>query len=126
VRITLLGGSAREQGSNEVAFGHAAHMAFEKALEAAGPVLLEPIMEFEIRAPQDLLAGVNADLNGRRARVSSVTAEGSEAVVRGAVPLAEIFGYSTVLRSLTQGRATFSVEPRAYEPVPEHVARNVR
>ncbi len=126
VRITLLGGTAREQGSNEVAFGHAAHMAFEKALAAAGPVLLEPIMEFEIRAPQDLLAGVNADLNGRRARVTSVTAEGSEAVVRGAVPLSEIFGYSTALRSLTQGRATFSVEPRAYEPVPEHVARNLR
>jgi elongation factor G len=126
LRVTLLGGSAREQGSNEVAFGHAAHMAFEKALAAAGPVLLEPIMEFEIRAPQDLLAGVNADLNGRRARVTSVTAEGSEAVVRGAVPLAEIFGYSTVLRSLTQGRASFSVEPRAYEAVPEHVARNVR
>jgi len=126
VRVTLLGGSAREQGSSEVAFGHAAHMAFEKALAAAGPVLLEPIMEFEIRAPQDLLAGVNADLNGRRAQVSSVTAEGSEAVVRGAVPLSEIFGYSTALRSLTQGRATFSVEPRAYEPVPEHVARNLR
>jgi elongation factor G len=126
VRATLLGGSAREQGSNEVAFGHAAHLAFEKALAAAGPVLLEPVMEFEIRAPQELLAGVNADLNGRRARVGSVTADGGMAVVRGHVPLAEIFGYSTALRSLTQGRATFSVEPRAYEPVPEHVARGLR
>ena len=123
VRITLLGGSAREQGSNEVAFGHAAHMAFEKALAAAGPVLLEPVMEFEITSPQDLLPGVNADLNGRRARVRSVTAEGGTAVVRGSVPLSEIFGYSTALRSLTQGRASFSVEPRAYEAVPEHVAR---
>jgi len=106
-----------------VAFGHAAHMAFEKALAAAGPVLLEPVMEFEITSPQDLLAGVNADLNGRRARVRSVTAEGGTAVVRGSVPLSEIFGYSTALRSLTQGRASFSVEPRAYEAVPEHVAR---
>ncbi len=126
IRATLLGGSAREQGSNEVAFGHAAHLAFEKALAAAGPVLLEPVMGFEIRAPQELLAGVNADLNGRRARVNSVTAEGGMAVVRGSVPLAEIFGYSTALRSLTQGRATFSLEPRAYEPVPEHVARGLK
>ncbi len=83
-------------------------------------------MDFEIACPQDLLPGVNADLNGRRARVRSVTAEAGQAVVRGSVPLAEIFGYSTVLRSLTQGRASFSVEPKAYEAVPEHVARGLR
>jgi elongation factor G len=82
--VTLLGGSAREQGSSEAAFGHAAHMAFEKALEAAGPVVLEPVMDFEIACPQELLAGVNADLNGRRAQVRQVTNEAGTAVVRAA------------------------------------------
>ncbi|HTE06625.1 MAG TPA: EF-Tu/IF-2/RF-3 family GTPase, partial [Planctomycetota bacterium] len=125
VRVTLLGGVMREQGSNETAFGHAAHLAFEDGLARAQPVLLEPVMDFEIRCPLDFLPGVNADLNSRRARVRSLATETDPAILRGTVPLSEIFGYSTALRSLTQGRATFSVEPRTYEPVPDHVARQV-
>jgi elongation factor G len=125
VRVTLLGGTMREQGSNDTAFGHAAHLAFEDGLAKALPVLLEPVMDFEIRCPLDFLPGVNADLNGRRARVRSLVTDADPAIIRGTVPLAEIFGYSTALRSLTQGRATFSVEPRTYEPVPDHVARGL-
>ncbi|MHC5209722.1 MAG: elongation factor G [Planctomycetota bacterium] len=125
LRVTLLGGQARDQTSNETAFAHAAHLAFEEALGRAGPVLLEPVMEFEIRCPSEFLPGVNADLNGRRARVRSLRPDEEPAVIRGTVPLAEIFGYSTALRSLTQGRATFSVEPRDYEPVPAAVAARV-
>ncbi len=125
LRATLLGGSVRDQGGSDAAFGHAAHLAFEQALAAAGPVLLEPVMDFEIRCPQEFLPGVNADLNGRRARVRSLQTDTDPVLIRGTVPLAEIFGYSTALRSLTQGRASFTVEPRTYEAVPEGVARQV-
>jgi elongation factor G len=125
VRVTLLGALARDQASNETAFAHAAHLAFEEALGKAAPTLLEPVMDFEIRCPADFLPGVNADLNGRRARVRSLRTDEEPAVLRGTVPLAEIFGYSTALRSLTQGRASFSVEPRGYEPVPPAVAARV-
>jgi elongation factor G len=125
LRVTLLGGVMREQGSNDTAFAHAAHLAFEDAFRKAGPVLLEPVMDFEIRCPLDFLPGVNADLNSRRARVRSLVTDADPALIRGSVPLAEIFGYSTALRSLTQGRATFSVEPRTYEAAPEHVARAI-
>ncbi|MCB9897124.1 MAG: elongation factor G [Planctomycetes bacterium] len=126
VKVTLLGGSAREQSSNDVAFGHASHMAFEKAASAAGPVLLEPVMDFEISCPQDFLTGVTSDLAGRRARVTSLSAESEPALIRGVVPLAEIFGYSTTLRSLSQGRASFTVEPKAYEPVPDAVLKRLK
>jgi elongation factor G len=125
LRVTLLGGQARDQTSNETAFAHAAHLAFEAALVKAGPVLLEPVMEFEIRCPADFLPGVNADLNGRRARVRSLRTDEEPAVIRGTVPLAEIFGYSTALRSLSQGRASFSVEPQGYEPTPAAIAARV-
>ncbi len=125
VRVKLLGGAHREQSSDDAAFSHAAHLALQKAVERAGPLLLEPIMEFEIRCPQEFLPGVNADLSGRRARVGSLVAEGDPAIIRGTVPLSAIFGYSTTLRSLSQGRATFSVEPKAYEPAPLSVARGL-
>ncbi len=125
VRVTLLGGVMREQGSNDTAFAHAAHLAFEQALAAAQPVLLEPVMDFEIRCPLEFLPGVNADLNGRRARVRLLVTDADPAIVRGSVPLSEIFGYSTALRSLSQGRATFSVEPLTYEPVPDRIARDL-
>ncbi|MGQ0552171.1 MAG: elongation factor G [Planctomycetota bacterium] len=125
VRVTLLSGALREQGSTEVAFAHAAHLAFEEALRQAQPQLLEPLMDFEVRCPADFLPGVNADLNSRRARVRSLVADADPVLIRGTVPLSEIFGYSTALRSLTQGRASFSVEPRGYEAVPEHLARGL-
>ena len=118
IKITLLGGAARDQSSTDVAFSHATHLAFREAAEKAEPVLLEPVMEFEVSCPMEFLNGVNADLNGRRARVSGMSTNSDPATIRGRVPLSEIFGYSTVLRSLSQGRATFSVEPRAYEPIP--------
>ncbi len=125
LRVTLLGGSAKEGVSNEAAFGHAAYLALQEAVTKAGPVLLEPVMQFEIECPQEFLAGVNSDLTGRRAVVSGLETEHDPAVIRGCVPLAEIFGYSTTLRSLSQGRASFSVEPSHYAPVPAAVARRV-
>jgi elongation factor G len=125
LRVTLLGGRVREQSSTEAAFGHAVHMAFQQAVEKAGPVLLEPVMEFEISCPQEFLTGVNSDLTTRRARVESLNTETNPAVIRGVVPLSEIFGYSTALRSLSQGRAAFSVEPRDYESAPDRVLKQL-
>ena len=125
IRITLLGGSSREGSSNDTAFAHATHLAFREAAEAASPVLLEPVMEFEIECPMEFLTGVNSDLNSRRARVSGLTTDSDPATIRGTVPLSEIFGYSTILRSLSQGRASFSVEPLSYEPVPPGRAAQV-
>ena len=124
-RVTLLGAGSRDQGSGEVAFCHAAHLALQQAVEQAGVVILEPVMEFEIACPQEFLPGVNSDLSTRRARVESLRTESDPAVIRGTVPLSGIFGYSTALRSLSQGRASFSVEPRCYQPVPESVARTL-
>ncbi len=123
LRVTLTGGAAREQGSNETAFAHAAHMAFEEALAGARPTLLEPVMSFEVRCPAEFLNGVNGDLNARRARIRSLRTESDPVAITGVIPLVETFGYSTALRSLTQGRATFTVQPCGYEPVPAHLAR---
>jgi len=125
LKVTLLGGRTREQSSTDAAFGHAVHLAFQDAVEKAQPVLLEPVMEFEISCPQEFLTGVNSDLTTRRARVESLSAEEDPAIIRGVVPLSEIFGYSTALRSLSQGRAAFSVEPRDYEPAPARVLREL-
>jgi len=125
LRVTILDAEYNEQTSNEMAFGVATDLAFRDALEKAGPVLLEPVMAFEIRVPQEFLSGVNSDLTGRRAQVSSLNAEQDPVVVRGVVPLSEIFGYTTTLRSLSQGRATLAVEPSRYEPVPPQVARTL-
>lgn len=125
-RVTLLSATAREQGSSEVAFVHAAHLALEQAVEAAGPLILEPVMEFEVSCPHEFLTGVNSDLTSRRARVESMRTESDPAIIRGTVPLSAIFGYSTTLRSLSQGRASFSVQPRTYEPVSEATARELR
>ncbi|RKY22636.1 MAG: elongation factor G [Planctomycetota bacterium] len=125
VRVTLLGGISREQGSSELAFSHAAHLALEQAVARAGLLLLEPVMEFEVSCPQQFLPGVNSDLSTRRARVQSLRTDSDPALIRGTVPLSGIFGYSTVLRSLSQGRASFSVEPRSYEPVPGAAARAI-
>jgi elongation factor G len=125
IRVVLLGGISRDQGSSELAFSHAAHLALEKAVQAAGYVILEPVMEFEVSCPHEFLTGVNSDLSTRRARVEALRTEVDPAVIRGTVPLSGIFGYSTALRSLSQGRASFSVEPRSYEPVPASVAKGL-
>ena len=88
-------------------------------------VLLEPIMSFEISSPREYLSGVQSDLNGRRARILEVEVGSDPAVLRGTVPLASVFGYSTTIRSLSQGRASFSLEPFRYEPVPPSMVPDV-
>ena len=93
-------------------------MAFQEAAKKAGLVLLEPIMNLEVTVPAQFLSPIIGDLNSRRASISEIETSREPNTVRATVPLAEFFGYSTVARSLSQGRANYSLEPREYRPVP--------
>jgi elongation factor G len=126
LRVSLVDGSYHEDHSSEQAFGVAANMAFRKALEQARPVLLEPIMELEIVLPEASLGDVIGDLNSKRARILGMEPglEGLQ-VVTAQVPLAEMFGYSTSLRSATQGRASFTMQYATYDRVPDRVADQI-
>ena len=121
VKITVLGGEAHETGSNELAFRYAAGDAFEKALRAAGPVLLEPIMRIEVTVPEDFLGEIMGDLQQRRAIIVRTHVRGRETVIEAHAPLANLFGYSSAMRGLSQGRATCTMEPHSYGPAPQEV-----
>jgi elongation factor G len=118
VRITLIGGSQQMDDSSEMAYEAAASIALDHAFNKAGAVLLEPVMRIEIRVPAHHMGDVLADLQRRRCDISGMEEVEGLRVIRGIVPLERMFGYSTLLRSLTQGRGTFSMEPCAYGPVP--------
>jgi elongation factor G len=126
VHVRLIDGSYHDVDSSELAFKIAASMAFRDAAEHADPVLLEPIMALEVITPNDYLGEVSGDLNSRRARMESAEfGPGGVRVVKAFAPLVELFGYATHLRSLTQGRATFSMEPLRYEPAAASVQADV-
>ena len=108
-----------------MAFAAAAASAVSSALESGRPVLLEPIMLFEVRVPENYLGDVIRDLGIRRAEVSELKHAGDVQIVTGEVPLASMVGYSTVVRSLSQGRATFSLEPHDYGPVPADAQQRI-
>jgi elongation factor G len=118
IQINLVGGSYHEDDSTEMAFGVAGAMAIRRASSEADPKLLEPIMDLEITTPEEYLGEVIADLHGKRGKVVGVTAESHLQVVRAHVPLAELFGYSTSIRSATQGRANFTMQFLEYDIVP--------
>jgi elongation factor G len=116
-KVTVIGGQTHATDSTEVAFRSAAVMALRDAVSNSSPVLLEPIMLLEIETPEEHLGDVLGDLNSRRGRVREIKA-GDLQVVQADVPLAEVFGYATTLRSLTKGRASYTMEPQAFDPVP--------
>ncbi|OGR17939.1 MAG: translation elongation factor G [Desulfobacterales bacterium GWB2_56_26] len=118
IKITLVGGSYHEDESSELAFGVAAAMAIRRATAEAGAKLLEPIMDLEISTPEEYIGDAIADINTKRGKIVGVTAEGNLQIVRAHVPLAELFGYSTSLRSATQGRANFTMQFLQYDVVP--------
>ena len=122
VKVRLIDGSYHEVDSSEMAFKIAGSMAFKEAARAARPVLLEPIMEVEVVAPSEFLGDVMGDLSSRRGKIGGMTQRGDAQVVAADVPLAEMFGYSTTLRSMTQGRAVYSMQFDHYEEVPKGVA----
>ncbi len=125
VRATLTGGSYHDVDSSEMAFKIAGSMAVKKAARQAKPVLLEPIMAVEVVTPEDYMGDVIGDLSSRRGRVEGMEQRGNAQVVRSQVPLAEMFGYATDLRSRTQGRATYTMQFDSYQKVPESIAQEI-
>ncbi|MXZ80664.1 MAG: elongation factor G [Gammaproteobacteria bacterium] len=126
VRAVLYFGSYHEVDSSEHAFKAAASMAFREASRKADPQLLEPIMSVEVVTPEDYMGSVNGDLNARRGLIHELEDSPAGKTIRAEVPLSELFGYATALRSATQGRASYSMEFRRYAPVPENIACTVR
>jgi len=122
VRVELIDGSYHEVDSSERAFKIAGSMAFKEALRRAKPKLLEPVMLVEVTTPEDYLGDVMGNLNSRRGRVEGMEPVGNAQVIRAIVPLAEMFGYATDIRSMSQGRATFHMEFDHYEEVPQSIA----
>jgi elongation factor G len=121
VRVQLLDGKYHEVDSSELAFKIAASMGFREAVGKASPVLLEPVMEVEVVMPQEFMGEVIGDLNGRRGKILNMENRAGAQVVEARVPLATMFGYATRLRSMTQGRATYTMQFGAYEPVPQNI-----
>ncbi len=124
-KATLLHAEQNDLDSTDVAFENAARIAFTKAAEQGGPQLMEPIMAVEIRTPDQYFGAINSDLHARRSIITDTDVSGDNRVIQAEVPLAEMFGYTTHLRSLSQGRATASMEPLQYAPVPPQVANSM-
>jgi elongation factor G len=125
VRVTVIDGSFHDVDSNEMAFKIAGSMAFLDACKRADPVLLEPIMKVEVVVPQDFMGDVIGNLNGRRGKIQGMKARAAAQTIEASVPLSEMFGYATDLRSRTQGRATYSMEFDRYEPVPRQISEAI-
>ena len=125
VKATVYDGSYHEVDSNEMAFKIAGSMAFKEAMQKAGAILLEPIMKVEVTMPEEYMGDVIGDINSRRGRIEGMDDLGGGKIVRAYVPLSEMFGYSTDLRSKTQGRGNYSMFFEKYEPVPKSVQEKV-
>ncbi len=125
IKATLFDGSFHEVDSSEIAFKIAGAMALRAGCKAASPVLLEPIMKFEVVTPEANMGDVIGDLNSRRAKIAEMGNRGNVRFIRGTVPLSEMFGYATIVRSISQGRASFNLEPSHYEDVPNNIAKGV-
>src|SRR5208282_2261430 len=121
IKATLLDGKHHEVDSSELAFKIAGSMAFKEACSKAAPLLLEPVMEVEVVTPQEFMGDVIGDLNSRRGKILNMENRGGAQVIEARVPLANMFGYATRLRSMTQGRATYTMQFGAYEPVPKNI-----
>ncbi len=121
LKVTILGGKVHESDSNELAFQIAAADAFERALREAGTIVMEPIMRLEVITPEEYLGDFVADLQRRRANIEQTFQRGNMRAIEALVPLANMFGYSSAMRTLSQGRASCSMEPHSYAPVPAEV-----
>jgi len=125
IKITLVDGSFHEVDSSELAFKMAAGIALTEGLKKAHSVLLEPIMDMEITVPEEYMGVVIGDLSARRAKIGAINSRTNVRAIRTDIPLAEIFNYATILRSLTQGRASYTMEPSYYTEAPSHIAEKV-
>lgn len=125
IKVTLYDGSYHDVDSSEVAFSNAASIALRDALVKGKSILLEPIMKLEVTTPEEYLGDVIGDMNMRRIKVENIDQKGTTKIVSGAAPLAQMFGYATALRSLTQGRATYTMEPSFYKEVPGDITDKI-
>ncbi len=125
VGVTLYDGSFHDVDSSEMAFKIAGSMAFKDAARKANPVLLEPVMKVEVVVPEEYMGDIMGDISARRGRIVSMEARGGTQIVNARVPLSEMFGYATDLRSRTQGRATYSMHFERYEQAPQNVSEEV-
>ena len=125
IKVTLYDGSYHEVDSSEMAFKIAGSMAIKKAMRAANPILLEPIFKVEVTTPEEYMGDVIGDLNSRRGQVSGMTDRNNAKIINAQVPLAQMFGYATDLRSKTQGRASYSMEFEKYVQVPNNIAQQL-
>jgi elongation factor G len=125
VRVTLYDGSYHDVDSSEIAFKIAGSMAFQDAAKAAQPVLLEPIMKVEVTTPDEFMGDVIGDLGAKRSQIMGTQKRGTVTVILATVPLAELSGYATTLRSMSKGRATYYMEPSHYEEVPRNIAEKI-
>lgn len=124
-KVRVVDGSYHDVDSSEMAFKIAGSMAFKNAMSKANPVLLEPIMKVEVVVPEEYMGDVMGDVNSRRGRIEGMEAQAGAQVIRAMVPLSEMFGYATTLRSRTQGRGNYSMEFAAYEPVPKSIMEQI-
>jgi elongation factor G len=125
VSVALVDGKYHDVDSSALAFEIASRAGFREALKMAGPVLLEPIMKVEVTTPDDYLGDVMGDLSSRRGKLEGSEQRGNSQVIRAQVPLSEMFGYATDLRSRTQGRATYTMQFARYEEVPTSIAEEI-
>jgi elongation factor G len=125
VKARLYDGSYHEVDSSEMAFKIAASIAFKEAAKRANPVLLEPIMSIEVVTPEEYMGDVIGDINSRRGKIQGIEKRGNMQIIKAYAPLAEMFGYATVLRSMTQGRASYTMQFSHYEEVPKSVSDNI-
>ena len=125
VKVELIDGQFHEVDSSEMAFKIAGSMAFKEAAQKGGPKLLEPMMDVEVVVPEEYMGDVIGDLSSRRGRIGGMFRRSDAHVVAASVPLAEMFGYSTRLRSITQGRAVYSMQFSRYEQMPQAMAEQI-
>ena len=125
VKIVLMDGSYHDVDSSEIAFKIAGSMAFKEAVKKAGPFLVEPIMSLEIISPEDYVGSVNGDVTSRRGQVKGMQLRSDGQVLDCEVPLREMFGYATDLRSMTQGRALFTMQFSHYQKVPQSIEKEI-
>jgi len=125
IRAVLYDGSYHDVDSSEMAFKIAGSMAFQDGAKKAGPILKEPIMDVEVVTPEEYAGDVMGDLSRRRGKIQQMDERGGAKVIRAHVPLSEMFGYATQVRSMSQGRASYTMQFFAYEPAPRSVAEEV-
>ena len=125
VKATLYDGSYHDVDSSEMAFKIAGSMAFKEAMRKGDPILLEPIMKVDITVPEEYMGDVIGDVNSRRGRIEGMEARNNAQIIHSYVPLAEMFGYATDLRSKTQGRGVYAMEVHHFDPVPKSIQEKI-